>query len=99
MSDFYPLYKTNNWEHIETFIGKVEDGRRMTEETHKSVVVRFPDDTVDVLDLEWKVVTTPYGDMGHTYEATSNIPFAKIDVHGCPVSVRLDSLRGIVVRP
>lgn len=54
------------------------------------IKLEFPDGTIKTVNLLWKRVNKPYGDMGHTYDCYSDIPFIEINYHGVPVFIEID---------
>jgi hypothetical protein len=59
--------------------------------------VRWPDGTEEVAVVQVRRVRGSVGDMGHTYETTSRVPYVIRAYHGAQLKARLDELPGVLV--
>ena len=91
-SAFKRVKETNNWECIQTFIGKAE----LTSLT-PGVYIVWPNGAHGFFKLKWCGETRSYHEQGQFNATTvrSEIPYVKVPFNGTVIEVRLTSLKGI----
>jgi hypothetical protein len=86
---FKKIVAENQWEAIEY---KFADKSPADFSKRKSVTVRWPDGKVGKYKLHSRLRVRSYGDMGHTYEASSYVYFFRIRVHGVSLEVPIEKV-------
>lgn len=75
----------NNWCHLTFYIGDEQIGTDV-----KKLNIKFPDGSTEIKEIIWTNEGYSYGDMGHTYSGSSDIPNIKINVKGLDILHPLD---------
>jgi hypothetical protein len=79
---------TNDWETEEYFA----NGEKLTPENCKSLLVKWPDNTVEQISIKWNTVEGTYGDMGHQYEFSRKEMFTTINYKGVKITLNLKDI-------
>jgi len=81
------IKETNQWEHIQVFIGKrkVVDGDK--------VRLQFPNGSTEVFVVKIKHRNATVHDMGHRYDVTQEIPTVVIDYNGLKVELKVSDFK------